>query len=198
MAPAAPVAHRLVPSSGSTAMSTASPPCLPTFSPMKSMGASSRSPSPITIVPSTSTLSSSRRMASTAAASEPLRSPRPMVRADAIAARSTTLTNSNARSAAIIRTSGFRDGYGGIFAIIAAPETRSTGRGPSSGWWLSGDGLGSMAPPETGTAGAPDPRGPSRRGYFFLRGAGAADPMLSTIARRLRARMAAWEATLPS
>ena len=45
------LAVSVVPSSGSSAMSTARPPC-PTFSPMNSMGASSRSPSPITTVPS--------------------------------------------------------------------------------------------------------------------------------------------------
>ena len=43
-----------MPSSGSTAMSISSPP-VPTFSPMKSIGASSRSPSPMTMVPSMST-----------------------------------------------------------------------------------------------------------------------------------------------
>src|SRR5262245_32497859 len=99
MALEAPVAHRLVPSSGSTAMSTGvEPGPRPTFSPMKSMGASSRSPSPITMVPSMSTLSISLRMDSTATWSEYLRSPCPMVRAAAIAARSTTRTNSRGRS----------------------------------------------------------------------------------------------------
>src|SRR5436190_14870530 len=75
---------------------------MPTFSPMKSMGASSRSPSPITIVPSMSTVSISLRMASTATWSAYLRSPWPMVRAAAMAARSTTLTNSRGRSSGII------------------------------------------------------------------------------------------------
>src|SRR5262245_29381430 len=98
---AAPVAQRFVPSRGSTAMSTASPE-RPTFSPMKSMGASSRSPSPITMVPSMSTVSISLRMASTATWSAYLRSPWPMVRAAAMAALSTTLTNSSGRSAWII------------------------------------------------------------------------------------------------
>ena len=69
-------AQRFVPSSGSTAMSTSSN-CravghwrgcaMPTFSPMYSIGASSRSPSPMTIVPSMGTVSSSLRIASTAA-----------------------------------------------------------------------------------------------------------------------------------
>ena len=67
----------------------------PTFSPMKSMGASSRSPSPMTTVPAIGTVSRTRRMASTAAWSDPCRSPRPMVRAAAIAASSTTRTNSS-------------------------------------------------------------------------------------------------------
>src|SRR5436190_9765616 len=62
------------------------------------MGASSRSPSPITIVPSMSTLSISLRIDSTAIWSEYLRSPWPMVRAAAMAALSTTLTNSRDRS----------------------------------------------------------------------------------------------------
>ena len=53
----------------------------PTFSPMNSMGASSRSPSPMTMVPSMGTWSIILRMASTAAWSDLWRSPRPMVRA---------------------------------------------------------------------------------------------------------------------
>src|SRR6185436_3667943 len=93
----APVAQRFVPSSGSTAMSTGMPP-LPTFSPMNSIGASSRSPSPMTMVPSMSTASISWRMASTATWSAYFRSPWPMVRAAAMAARSTTRTNSRERS----------------------------------------------------------------------------------------------------
>src|SRR5687767_1881193 len=97
----APVAQRLVPSRGSTAMSTAKPP-FPTFSPMNSIGASSRSPSPMTMVPSMSTVSMSLRMASTATWSEYLRSPWPMVRAAAMAAFSTTLTNSRKRSSRCI------------------------------------------------------------------------------------------------
>jgi hypothetical protein len=60
-------AHKVVLSSGSTAMSTLGPVRWPTFSPMNSIGASSRSPSPITTVPSIGNLLSSRRMASTAA-----------------------------------------------------------------------------------------------------------------------------------
>src|SRR6266436_4883158 len=96
MAFAAPVAQRFVPSSGSTAMSTcgnnAFGACVPspTFSPMYNIGASSRSPSPITIVPSISTESIVLRIASTATSSAWCRSPNPMVRAAAIAAFSTT------------------------------------------------------------------------------------------------------------
>ena len=75
---AAPVAQRFVPSSGSTAISTAGI-CAnvvvncaaPTFSPMKSMGASSRSPSPMTMVPSMGDVyPSCVRMAFTAASSD--------------------------------------------------------------------------------------------------------------------------------
>src|SRR5277367_1631875 len=90
--------------SGSTAMSTLgysrllSRTAAPTFSPMKSMGASSRSPSPMTMVPSMPTRSISARMASTAAWSEPERSPWPMVRAEAMAAFSTVRRNSRLSS----------------------------------------------------------------------------------------------------
>src|SRR5258706_612261 len=50
IAPGMFLAHKVVPSNGSTAMSTRGPCPVPTFSPMNSIGASSRSPSPITIV----------------------------------------------------------------------------------------------------------------------------------------------------
>ena len=64
-----PVAVMVVPSSGSRAMSTSgsaeSP--FPTFSPMYSMGASSRSPSPITMVPRMLSSLNALRIASTAA-----------------------------------------------------------------------------------------------------------------------------------
>ena len=65
---------------------------------MKSIGASSRSPSPITMVPSIGTESISWRIASTAAWSEPCRSPWPMVCAQATAACSTTRRKSSDRS----------------------------------------------------------------------------------------------------
>src|SRR3984893_11968104 len=90
MAPGMFLAHNVVPSSGSTAMSTFGPVMVPTFSPMNSIGASSISPSPITTVPSTSSLPSSRRMASTAAWSDFFSAPRPRSRAAATAARSVT------------------------------------------------------------------------------------------------------------
>src|SRR5688500_12300238 len=62
------------------------------------MGALSRSPSPMTIVPARSTSSNVLRIASTAAWSAALLSPRPMWRADAIAAASVTRTISSASS----------------------------------------------------------------------------------------------------
>src|SRR5438477_563702 len=62
IAPGMALAHSVVPSSGSTAMSTCGPALMPTFSPMNSIGASSRSPSPITTVPSIGNLFSSRRI----------------------------------------------------------------------------------------------------------------------------------------
>jgi len=51
---------------GPSAMSTDKPPC-PTFSPINSIGASSRSPSPITTVPSIGSALNAARIASTAA-----------------------------------------------------------------------------------------------------------------------------------
>ena len=64
---------------------------------MNSIGASSRSPSPITTVPSIGSLLSSRRMASTAAWSAAFSSPRPRSRAADTAARSVTRTISSER-----------------------------------------------------------------------------------------------------
>ncbi len=61
---------------------------------MNSIGASSRSPSPITTVPSIGRLFSSRRMASTAAWSAAFSLPWPRRRAAATAARSVTRTSS--------------------------------------------------------------------------------------------------------
>ena len=69
----------------------------PTRSPMKSIGASSRSPSPMTIVPRADTRSKASRIALTAAASAPLRSPRPIMLEAAIAAASVTRVYSRTR-----------------------------------------------------------------------------------------------------
>ena len=104
IAPAWPWATRLVPSSGSTAMSTRgtssrSAPVRPTRSPMYSIGASSRSPSPMTIRPAKSISSIVARIASVAAASAASFSPRPMNRADSMAAASVTRIISSARAA---------------------------------------------------------------------------------------------------
>ena len=57
------------PSKGSTAISSLGPFLVPSFSPIKSIGASSSSPSPITISPSMSILFNSVRILSTAALS---------------------------------------------------------------------------------------------------------------------------------
>ena len=69
MALAPALAVMVVPSSGSSAMSMRGPVpwAAPTRSPMNSIGASSRSPSPITTVPSMSSVFNAARIASTAA-----------------------------------------------------------------------------------------------------------------------------------
>ena len=69
----------------------------PTSSPLKSIGASSFSPSPMTTMPSIDTVLSTRRMASTAAPSAAFLSPRPIHRPAASAAASVTRTSSMAR-----------------------------------------------------------------------------------------------------
>ena len=92
-----PRAVSVVPSSGSTAMSTSGAEPSPIRSPLKSIGALSFSPSPITTVPSIVTLSSMWRIASTAAASAASLSPRPIMRAAPSAAASVTRTSSSAR-----------------------------------------------------------------------------------------------------
>ena len=71
---------------------------VPTFSPMNSIGASSRSPSPITTVPSKRSLLSASRIASTAAWSAAFSSPRPISVEAAIAAASVTRTISSTRT----------------------------------------------------------------------------------------------------
>jgi len=80
----------VVPSSGSSAISTSGPLPVPTSSPMNSIGASSRSPSPITTVPRISRRLSWLRIALTAAWSAAFSSPRPISRAEAWAAASET------------------------------------------------------------------------------------------------------------
>ena len=92
-----PFAVRFVPSSGSTATSTSGPVPEPTSSPLKSIGASSFSPSPITTTPAIVVVSSIRRMPSTAAWSAEILSPRPIQRPADIAADSVTRTSSSAR-----------------------------------------------------------------------------------------------------
>ena len=92
-----PAAVRLVPSIGSTAMSQAGPKPLPTCSPLKSIGASSFSPSPITTTPSKATVPRNLRIASTAAPSAAFLSPLPMKGALRIAAASVALTSSMPR-----------------------------------------------------------------------------------------------------
>lgn len=69
----------------------------PRHSPMNSIGASSRSPSPMTTVPRIGSPASSARIASTAAWSAAFSSPLPRRRAAATAARSVTLASSSAR-----------------------------------------------------------------------------------------------------
>ena len=92
-----PFASGRVPSMGSTAISTWGGSPLPRCSPLKSMGASSFSPSPMTMMPSISTSFSTNRMASTEALSAAILSPRPIKRPAASAAASVTRTRSSAR-----------------------------------------------------------------------------------------------------
>src|SRR5688572_20665721 len=97
MAPQRPSEVRVVPSIGSTATSVSIGVPSPTTSPLNSIGASSFSPSPMTTSPSIGTLSSTTRMASTAAPSAPFLSPRPIQRLAASAAASVVRTSSSAR-----------------------------------------------------------------------------------------------------
>jgi len=92
-----PKASGRVPSIGSTAMSTSGGTPRPSRSPLYNMGASSFSPSPMTMTPSMSTVLSTSRMASTAALSAAILSPRPMYRPAANAAASVTRASSSAR-----------------------------------------------------------------------------------------------------
>ena len=122
IAPGMFLAHSVVPSSGSTAMSTLKSALVPTFSPMKSIGASSSSPSPITTVPSIGNVSSSRRMASTAAWSAAFSSPRPRNRA-AIDRRALghahDLQRQNALEHQTVRNGNRRHHYCNLLAVRA-------------------------------------------------------------------------------
>src|SRR6188472_859581 len=111
-----PFAVRVVPSTGSTATSHSGPVPSPTSSPLKSIGALSFSPSPITTTPRIWTVAIICRMASTATPSAPSLSPRPTQRAAASAAASVTRTSSSARlrsgvSGAVSRLSVMARGY---------------------------------------------------------------------------------------
>ena len=86
-----------VPSIGSTATSVSGFEPSPTSSPLNNMGASSFSPSPMTTMPLIGTVPSTIRMASTAAPSAPILSPRPTQRLAAMAADSVVRTSSRAR-----------------------------------------------------------------------------------------------------
>src|SRR6266850_1416167 len=103
---APPLAVIVVPSSGSSAMSIGGPFPVPTFSPIKSIGASSRSPSPMTTVPAIDRLLSASLIASTAAWSAAFSSPRPIQRDAESAAASVTRTASSARLRSIFEVSG--------------------------------------------------------------------------------------------
>src|SRR3981081_757430 len=128
MAPGMFLAHSVVPSSGSTAMSTFGPVFLPTFSPMNSIGASSRSPSPMTMVPSIGNLLISLRSASAAPGSASFSLPRPLSRAAATAARSVTRTISidRIRSSVVVDFSGFA-GLDDISLTLRGSGRRRTG-----------------------------------------------------------------------
>ncbi len=94
---ASPRDTRRVPSMGSTATSTIGGSPVPISSPLKSIGARSFSPSPITTTPSICTVLKKRRMASTAAWSAAFLSPLPTQRAAAKAAASVVRTRSRDR-----------------------------------------------------------------------------------------------------
>src|SRR6202162_2529633 len=130
MALGAPVAQRLVPSRGSTAMSTWGKSALgawvakPTLSPIYNMGAWSRSPSPMTMVPSICTESMVLHMASTVISSALWPSPKPMVRAAAIAAVSTTRRNSRLSCASMDDLRMVQDYLNGAHDRASAENSR--------------------------------------------------------------------------
>mmetsp|Transcript_6505 Transcript_6505/g.20219 ORF Transcript_6505/g.20219 Transcript_6505/m.20219 type:complete len:220 (-) Transcript_6505:89-748(-) len=96
MAPLRPVAHSVVPSSGSTAISISVVPS-PMRSPQYSIGASSLAPSPMTTTPVMGTLFSTLRIMSTAAWSAAFLSPLPSHLPADSAAASVTRTSSSAK-----------------------------------------------------------------------------------------------------
>src|SRR5829696_289074 len=110
-----PLAIRVVPSIGSTATSHSGPVPAPTSSPLKSIGALSFSPSPMTTVPCISTLAIITRIALTATPSASFLSPRPTQRPAAMAADSVTRTSSRAR---------LRSGFGALMAHTLSAGTR--------------------------------------------------------------------------
>ena len=106
----------------------------PTCSPLKSIGALSFSPSPITTTPRIGIELISLRMASTAAPSPPSLSPRPTQRPAAIAAASVTRTRSRARLRS--RSCGIRVL---VFVMTATPPrdgagTTGGGEAPTAGF----------------------------------------------------------------
>ena len=121
-APPRPSAVSVVPSIGSTAMSVSGGVPSPIFSPLKSIGALSFSPSPMTTIPSIGTEDSTIRMASTAAPSAPSLSPRPIQRLAAMAAASVVRTRSMAR---------LRSGAWGWVATALTIVGRPIANGPS-------------------------------------------------------------------
>ena len=120
-----PLAISVVPSIGSTATSHSGPSPQPTSSPLKSIGASSFSPSPMTTTPRIDTVPMSWRIASTAAPSPPFLSPRPTQRPAAIAAASVTRTSSSAR----LRSGASGPCVRGLVALAASLMAAPYGRG---------------------------------------------------------------------
>src|SRR5215212_11607591 len=123
-----PLAMSMVPSMGSTATSHSGPWPSPTCSPLKSIGAWSFSPSPMTTTPFMLTVPMSARIASTAAPSPPFLSPRPTQRPAAMAAASVTRT----RSRAMLRSRSWGTRAPGMVAssrlAYPDPHTRAGGK----------------------------------------------------------------------
>ena len=164
IAPGIPSAVSRVPSIGSTATSTSGPKPAPTRSLLKSIGASSFSPSPITTMPCIVTVLIMRRIGSTAAASAAFLSPRPIQRAAPIAADSVTRTSSSAR---------FRSGTVGSLTLLTDPlilprrpprwHDRRLARAPRRRSLRRARGLRREVPAQRATARAAPRRGRLRR-----------------------------------